>query len=177
MTTPTYLPAAQDASSYLAPYIPKYNYQQLPPQPQTNQDQTLLSPCMVDVANLGQTCPKFSIQFTTATTTGALSFSQYKAMWINATNTSPVLIRNTTGVFTIDLPTLVSHEYTANLSPPVLNNIPVVITQAFVSAVSFGSAPCFFTATTNNNLVTITLLNSSNAAIDNAGTVINVVGI
>jgi hypothetical protein len=174
MATPTYLPAPQNANSYLSPFVPKYNYQQLPPQPQTNQDQTLLSPCMVDVSCLGLTSFKCVTQFTVAASTGAMVLNNYGALWLNATNTAPILARSTTGTYTITWPQMVSHEYTANLTPPVIDNIPVIFTFGFATITALQGGYVQPYVSVSGNVITVKLYDTAAALFDAVGSVINV---
>ena len=173
MTVPAYLPTKQSGESYLGDEIGKQNYQALPPSnPLTDQDNTLISPAFVDVANLGQTCPQVVVGFTTAASTGALALNYYSALWINATATLPILTRVTTGVFTITFPPTVSHEYTL-AADNIANNITVVLNRG---AANFTNALGFLQVNASGNVITVNTYNTSSSANDLVGAGITVVG-
>jgi hypothetical protein len=127
---------------------------------------------MVDVSCLGQTSFRTITRFTTAASTGALVLDAFFTQWNNATPTSPVLVRTGTGVYTITYPTVVSHEYTASLQPPITNNITVNMTSAFASVSVYAVGVSFVAATVSGNVITVKLFNTSFAAVDNVGTII-----
>jgi hypothetical protein len=174
MSIPTYLPAKQDGTSYLGSVIGKQNYQALPPSnPLTDQDNTLISPGFVDIANLGQTCPQVVIGFTSATTTGGLVLTYYGALWINATSTLPVMVRTGTGVYTFTLPATVSHEYTL-AADNISNNITVNIMRATCNPVDTNCSPAL--ASASGNVITVKLFDTTVTASDLAGANWTVIG-
>jgi hypothetical protein len=167
MSVPSYLPAKQDGSSYLGSVIGKVNYQALPPSnPLTDQDNTLISPSFVDVANLGQSCPQVVIGFTSAASTGAMVLTYYSSLWVNATVTLPILDRTGTGVFTFTVPATVSHEYTLAANN-VSDNITVNMNRATCTGVDTVTG-CIL-ASAAGNIITVQLYNTSFSAADLAG--------
>ena len=139
-----------------------------PTNPLTDWSNPALGGAVSDIAALGQTAPSFICRITLAASTSALTLNNWYAQWMNVTNTLPVLTRTSTGVFTVQLPSLVSSEYSASVG--VTNNITVNLFAA--SASLEGTTFGFINASASGNLITIHTANSSASANDLVGTTI-----
>jgi hypothetical protein len=115
-------PNTSNISTYNA--FGKQNYNNLPPSnPVVDWDNPSQAQCSSDVAAIGQTNPRFVCKITLAATTGSLVLVSWWAVWQNVTPTTPILTRNTTGQFTITLPTVVSSEYQASIGNANTENV------------------------------------------------------
>lgn len=122
-----------------------------------------------NVPALGLTADRFWCQFTAASTTGGLVLLNWRAVWQNATPTSPVLSRTSTGIFTITLPTSVSSEWDAGNVPSIGNNYVVNLLGGVASLQTDPSHDYSITVGVVANVITLTV-RVNGALSDVAGT-------
>lgn len=150
----------------------KVNYQGLPPSDLTTAwDNTTLAPAIADIANASLTDIRLILQVTLATSTGAMVLNNWWAVWQNATATTPILSRTTTGIFTFTMPVTVSDQYSQSIGNP--SSIPVNL-LAGVAGIATASTFGFCSVVCSTNVVTLYTAGTNGSASDLNGTVVNI---
>lgn len=163
------LPQSSSGSTYGA--LAKVNYQGLPPADVSYAwDNTALAPAIVDIANLSLTAPRFMARITLGATTGAMVLNNWFAVWQNATSTSPVLSRTSTGIFTVSTPAVVSDQYSQSLGQPSSIGVNLIMPVGY----SFeGATAGICNISCSGNVITLNVFNASGTASDMVGVVLN----
>lgn len=150
----------------------KVNYQNNPPSdPSFDWDNTLLGPAICDIANASLTDIRIILQVTLSTTTGGMVLNNWWSVWQNATPTTPILGRTTTGIFTFTMPTNVSDQYTQSIGNPSV--IPLNL-LAGVAGIATASTFGFCSVVCSTNVVTLYTAGTNGSASDLNGTVVNI---
>jgi hypothetical protein len=150
----------------------KVNYQGNPPSdPSFDWDNTLLAPAICDIANASLTDIRLILQVTLAASTGAMVLNNWWAVWQNATPTTPIMARTTTGIFTFTMPVNVSDQYTQSIGLPSV--IPVNL-QAGIAGIATASTFAHTGVVCSTNVVTLYTANATGSANDLVGTTVNI---
>lgn len=148
----------------------KVNDQGLPPaNDQLDWQNPQLATAIGDVAGLTQTCPRVIVRMTLAASTGALVLNNWRAVWQNVSPTPvPILIRSSTGVFTITLPTFVSDEYDQSVGVDTNVQVNLFGGQGNIE----GTTPGFINVSVSGNVITVRTFNAGGSENDLVGVTI-----